>query len=315
MLKYAGKRILILIPIMLMVIFIVYLLLDLAPGNPASIILGETATQEDIDALNEELGYNNPFFVRFFDYLKDLFTSGSFGTSWRTDRDVMGEVLGRFPVTFRLAFLGVLFATLIGVPLGIVSAVKQYSLIDNVSRVTAMLLAAFPPFWLGMLLILLFALQLGWLPPNGISTPRHYILPVITIAIPQAASILRFSRSTMLETIRQDYIRTARAKGVPERKVIIRHGLRNALLPIITVLGDTFGRLLGGVVIIEAVFAIPGMGQFALNAILMKDVPQVMAAIIFLSFVFCLIMLVVDLLYGFVDPRTRSMYASKRRAK
>ena len=312
MIKYVIKRILLMIPILFMVIFIVYFLLDLAPGNPGQIILGETASIEDIEALNEELGYNDPFIVRFFNYIKDLVVNQNFGTSWRTDRDVMTEVIGRFPTTFRLAAFGVLLATLIGVPLGIVSAVKQYSAVDSISRVLAMLLAAFPPFWLGMLTILFFSLQLGWLPSSGISTPQHYILPIITIAVPQAASLLRFSRSTMLETIRQDYIRTARAKGVPERTVIIRHGLRNALLPIVTVLGDTFGRLLGGVVIIEAVFAIPGMGQFALNAILMKDVPQVMASVIFLSAVFCLIMLVVDVLYIFIDPRIKSTYTSRK---
>lgn len=224
----------------------------------------------------------------------------------------MSEVLLRFPTTFRLAAFGVILAALIGVPIGIVSAVKQYSAVDSISRVLAMLLAAFPPFWLGMLLILLFALKLGWLPSSGISTPQSYILPVITIAIPQAASLLRFSRSTMLETIRQDYIRTARAKGVPERTVIIKHGLRNALLPIVTVLGDAFGRLLGGVVIIESVFAIPGMGQFALTSILTKDVPQVMASVIFLSAVFCLIMLVVDVLYIFIDPRIKSAYTARK---
>ncbi len=312
MVKYVIKRMLLMIPILFMVIFIVYFLLDLAPGNPGQIILGETASMEAIEALNEELGYNDPFIVRFFNYIKNLVVNKNFGNSWRTDRDVMGEVLVRFPTTFRLAAFGVLLATLIGVPIGIVSAVKQYSAVDNISRVLAMLLAAFPPFWLGMLMILLFALKLDWLPPSGISTPQHYILPIITIAIPQAATLLRFSRSTMLETIRQDYIRTARAKGVPERTVILRHGLRNALLPIVTVLGDTFGRLLGGVVIIEAVFAIPGMGQFALNAILMKDVPQVMAAVIFLSAVFCLIMLVVDVLYIFIDPRIKSTYTSRK---
>ncbi len=312
MIKYVIKRILLMIPILFMVIFIVYFLLDLAPGNPGMIILGESASMEDIEALNEELGYNDPFIVRFFNYIKDLVIDHDFGTSWRTGRDVMSEVLLRFPTTFRLAAFGVILAALIGVPIGIVSAVKQYSAVDSISRVLAMLLAAFPPFWLGMLLILLFALKLGWLPSSGISTPQSYIIPVITIAIPQAASLLRFSRSTMLETIRQDYIRTARAKGVPERTVIIKHGLRNALLPIVTVLGDAFGRLLGGVVIIESVFAIPGMGQFALTSILTKDVPQVMASVIFLSAVFCLIMLVVDVLYIFIDPRIKSAYTARK---
>ncbi len=312
MAKYIIKRILLIIPILIAVIFIVYALMDMVPGNPGSIILGETATLEDIAKKNEELGYNKPFIVRFLLYLKDI-VQFNFGTSWRTNRPVMGEVIHRIPVTFKLAFLGVLFAALIGIPLGIVSAVKQYSVMDNISRVSAMLLAAFPPFWFGMLMVLIFAVKLGWLPPSGITSAKYYVLPVITIAIPQAASLLRFSRSTMLETIRQDYIRTARAKGVPERKVIIRHALRNALIPIVTVLGQTFGVLLGGVVIIEAVFAIPGMGQFALNSILTKDVPQVMASVIVLATIFCLIMLVVDVLYAFIDPRIKAAYQRKRK--
>ena len=166
-----------------------------------------------------------------------------------------------------------------------------------------------------MLLVLLFALNLHWLPASGLDVPSAYILPVVTIALPQAASLLRFTRSAMLETIRQDYIRTARAKGVPENKVIIRHALRNALLPVITLLGDIFGRLLGGVVIIEAVFGIAGMGQFALNSILMKDIPQVMASVIFLSAIFCVIMLVVDVLYALIDPRIKSMYTSRGKRK
>lgn len=309
--KYILKRVLLLIPIMLAVIFIVYFLMDLAPGDPASVILGEAATEEAIVELNTSLGYYDPFIVRLFNYLKDIVVNHSFGTSWRTGRDVMGEVLHRFPISCKLATFGVILAALIGIPLGIVSAVKQYSLLDNISRVTAMLFAAFPPFWLGMLMVLLFALNLGWLPASGLDIPSAYILPVVTIALPQAASLLRFTRSAMLETIRQDYIRTARAKGVPENKVIIRHALRNALLPVITLLGDIFGRLLGGVVIIEAVFGIAGMGQFALNSILMKDIPQVMASVIFLSAIFCVIMLVVDVLYALIDPRIKSMYTSR----
>ena len=313
--KYILKRVLLLIPIMLAVIFIVYFLMDLAPGDPASVILGEAATEEAIVELNTKLGYYDPFTVRFFNYIKEILVNHSFGTSWRTGREVMGEVLHRFPTSCKLASYGVLLAALIGIPLGIVSAVKQYSLLDNVTRVTAMLFAAFPPFWLGMLLVLLFALKLHLLPASGIDTASAYILPVITIAMPQAASLLRFTRSAMLETIRQDYIRTARAKGVPEGKVIIRHALRNALLPVITLLGDIFGRLLGGVVIIEAVFGISGMGQFALNSILMHDIPQVMASVIFLSAIFCVIMLLVDVLYAFIDPRIKSMYASRSKRK
>ncbi len=313
MLKYTLKRILMLIPIMLAVIFLVYLLLDLAPGNPGTIILGESASIEDIEAKNIELGYDKPFFVRFGVYLKQLLIDHDFGRSWRSNRPVIGEIAKRLPNTFRLAFLGVALASLIGIPLGIISAVKQYSALDTISRVTAMLLAAFPAFWLGMLLLLLFSLKLGWLPSSNLQSWKSYILPVVTIGIPQAASLLRFSRSTMLETIRQDYIRTARAKGVPERKVIVNHALRNALLPIVTIMGSTFGRLMGGVVILEQVFAIPGMGQLALSGVSTKDVPVCMASVVVLSAIFALIVLLVDLITAVIDPRIRSTFTAKRK--
>lgn len=309
--RYVLKRVLMVIPIVLGVTLLVYFIMDLTPGNPAMMILGDAATQEDIDRVNEEYGFNKPFIERYVSYMTDAL-QGNFGKSYVNGRPVMVEVLAKFPLTLSLAFFGVFFASLIGVPLGIQSAVKQYSLFDSVSVVTAMLLSAVPAFWLGMIFILLFALRLRWLPPSGIETWRHYILPVATVTFPQAASILRFSRSTMLETIRQDYIRTARAKGAKESVVIYKHALKNALLPIITVIGVQFGGLLGGIVIVESVFSLPGMGQLAITAIRMKDVPQIMAAIIFLSFVFCLIMLVVDLLYAFVDPRIRSIYSVKR---
>lgn len=315
MLKYTIKRILMLIPIMLAVIFLVYLLLDLAPGNPGSIILGENASAEAIEAKNIELGYDKPFIVRLALYYKQVLIDGDFGTSWRNNRPVMGEIAKRLPNTFKLSLLGVLMASLIGVPLGIMSAVKQYSVMDSVSRVTAMMLAAIPAFWLGMLLLLLFSLKLGWLPSSNLTSWKSYILPVITISLPQAASLLRFSRSTMLETIRQDYIRTARAKGVPERRVITEHALRNALLPIITTMGSIFGRLMGGVVIIEQVFSIPGMGQLALSGVSTKDVPVCMASVTVMSAVFAAIVLLVDIVNAIIDPRIRSMYSGKRKKK
>ena len=306
MAKKIFKRILQIIPILIAVTFIVYLIMSLTPGEPARLILGENASQEAIDAFNEEYGINRPFLVRYFTYVKDIIVNRSFGKSWRTGRDVMREVLARFPVTFYVAVFSVTVASLIGVPLGVISAVKQYSPIDNILRFISMLVASFPPFWLGMILVLIFALGLHLFPPNGSDSARYFVLPVLTIALPNAASFLRFTRSTMLETIRQDYIRTARAKGLPEKKVLVGHALRNALLPIITLIGTSFGRLLGGVVIIENVFALQGLGQFALTAINSKDIPQAMASVIFLSTMSCLIILVVDIIYSLVDPRIKA---------
>jgi len=306
MAKKIFKRILQIIPILIAVTFIVYLIMSLTPGEPARLILGENASQEAIDAFNEEYGINRPFLVRYFTYVKDIIVNRSFGKSWRTGRDVMREVLARFPVTLYVAVFSVTVASLIGVPLGVISAVKQYSPIDTILRFISMLVASFPPFWLGMILVLIFALGLHLFPPNGSDSARYFVLPVLTIALPNAASFLRFTRSTMLETIRQDYIRTARAKGLPEKKVLVGHALRNALLPIITLIGTSFGRLLGGVVIIENVFALQGLGQFALTAINSKDIPQAMASVIFLSTMSCLIILVVDIIYSLVDPRIKA---------
>ena len=306
MAKKIVKRILQIIPILLAVTFIVFFLMSLTPGEPARLILGENASQEAIDAFNEEYGINRPFLERYFTYIKDIIVNRSFGRSWRTGRDVMREVLARFPVTFYVAICSVTLATLIGVPLGVISAVKQYSPTDNILRFFSMLIASFPPFWLGMILVLVFSLDLHIFPPNGSESAIYYVLPVLTIALPNAASFLRFTRSTMLETIRQDYIRTARAKGLPENKVLVGHALRNAMLPIVTLIGTSFGRLLGGVVIIENVFALQGLGQFALTAINSKDIPQAMASVIFLSTMSCLVILVVDIIYDLIDPRIKS---------
>ncbi len=315
MARYIVRRILLIIPTMLVVSFLVYFIMDFMPGDPATIILGDAATPESVAEINEEFGFDQPFLVRYADYMLDVF-HGDFGTSWKTGKPVMDEIATRFPVTVEIAVLGVVFASLIGVPIGILSAVKQYSVIDSISVVLALLFAAIPGFWLALMAMLIFSLKLGWFPTSGLDSLKSYVLPMMTIVLPQAASIMRFSRSTMLETIRQDYIRTARAKGASEKRVIFGHALKNALLPIITVMGVTFGHLLAGVVIVETVFSISGMGTFALNAIKMKDVPQIMAAVILLSVVFCLIMVVVDILYALVDPRVKaSIVKSSKKSK
>ena len=314
MLKYIVKRVLLLIPTMLCVAFIVFSLMELTPGSPEVILLGEGATEEAYQEVREEYGLDRPFLTRFVDYIVGVF-QGDLGTSWRTGRSVASELSVRFANTLKLAIVSMIVAIAIGVPLGIISAVKQYSAVDTISSLLAMFFAAVPPFWLGMILMLVFALNLRWLPPLGLDSAKHFILPVLTISIPRAAALMRFSRSSMLETIRADYIRTARAKGAPERIVVMKHALRNALMPIITVLGVQFGVLLGGIVVIEQVFVIGGVGTFSLTAINNKDVPQVMGSVIILSAAFCLIMLIVDIAYGMIDPRTRAMYQSGKRKK
>lgn len=309
MLRYVIKRLLLLIPVLLGVTFIIFTIMALQPGDPGRMILGENASPEAVAKLNEQLGVNRPFFVRFFSYLYNAVFKLDFGTSYRTSQPVFNDVFARAGTSFRIAFNGIFMAAVVGIPLGILSAVKQYSAVDTFSRISAMLAAAIPPFWLGMMLIFIFALKLQILPSNGIDSWKSFILPMVTLGIPYAGSQLRMTRSTMLETIRQDYIRTARAKGVPQGIIVFRHALRNALLPIITITATSFGGLLGGAVITESVFSMPGLGTLIVTGIRQRDTPSVLAATIFLAFMFGLIMLAVDLLYAFVDPRIKAKYS------
>ena len=310
--KYILKRLLLLIPTLLAVILVVFTVLALTPGSPGRTMLGPMAAQEDVDRLNDRLGYSRPFAVRFVDYVGGIIV-GDFGNSYSTGKPVFTEIFARFPTTLIIAVIGVAGAALIGIPIGVLSAVKQYSIIDGFSTAMALLLAAIPGFWLGLMLVLFFSLYLGWLPATGIGTWRHYILPAITISLPGAAWILRMTRTTMLETIRQDYMRMARAKGATEKRVIWGHALKNALLPVITSLGMGFGSMLGGTILIESVFAMPGLGTLVVNAIRSKDVPVVMGSVIFLAALFCIIMLIVDLIYAFVDPRIKARYSGSLR--
>ena len=306
--RYILKRLLLLIPILLGVTFIVFTIMSLTPGDPGRLILGQKVPQAAVDQLNHELGFDKPFLIRYVNYIVDA-VQGDFGKSYRTSRPVFDEIFSRFPTTLKLALLGVITSVILGIPIGILSAVKQYSALDIISTVAAMLMSAIPSFWLGLMMIIFFSLKLGWLPSNGIGTWAHYVMPTLTLGVPSAASIIRLTRATMLETIRQDYIRTARAKGATEKIVIWKHALKNALLPVITVVGMSFGGLLGGTILIESVFSMPGVGMLMLNAIRMKDIPQVMATVILLAALFCVIMLFVDILYAYIDPRLRARYS------
>lgn len=305
MLKYIGKRLLLMIPILLGISFIVFSIMNLTPGDPAQLILGDSATQEDIESLREEMGLNAPFLVRYLNYVKKA-VSGDFGTSYRSRAPVINEILARLPSTIKLAIGAMAIMIILGVPIGILSAVKQYSLVDNVSLISAFLLTSTPGFWLGLMLMLLFSLQLGWLPATGVETWKHYILPCLTLASANMAALLRMTRSSMLEVVRQDYIRTAKAKGANNNRVIFKHALRNALLPVITIIGMNFGVMLGGTMIIESVFAMPGLGTLTITAIRMKDTPQVIAGVLFVSIAISIMNLLVDIIYTFVDPRLKT---------
>ncbi len=309
MIKYVAKRLLLTIPVLVGAVFLVFAIMSLTPGDPGTLILGMTAKPEAIAQLNHEFGYDQPFLMRFFNYIKDIVVRFDFGDSYRTRTPVFTEILARFPNTLLLALGSIALSSILGISLGVVSAVRQYSFVDGFMTVVAMFFAAIPGFWLGLMLMLLFSLQLGWLPTSGVDSWRHYVLPVLTLALGGAAGLLRLTRSTMLETVRQDYIRTARSKGAGESRVIWRHALKNALLPVVTSLGMNFGASLGGAIIIETVFGMPGLGTHIVNAIRQKDVPVVMGSTLFLAALFCLIMLAVDILYGFIDPRIRSRFA------
>lgn len=311
MYKYVLKRLGLMIPIVLGVSFVIFSIMALTPGDPATSILGADATKEAIDQLNHELGYDQPFFKRYFDYMWDA-VHLDLGKSYTTTLPVADEILSKLPISWAVAFNAILCAALIGIPIGIISAVKQYSLWDTMPTFIAMFLASAPAFWLGMMLMLFFSLKLKWLPTGGIASWKSYVLPMLSLGLPYAAQQLRFTRSSMLETVRQDYVRTARAKGAAERTVIWKHALKNALLPVITVMGVNFGALLGGAIVTETLFSIPGIGTFIVNGIYAKDVPVVMGGTICLAIMFSFIMLAVDLLYAFVDPRIKAKYIGRR---
>ena len=296
------------IPVLLGVAFLVFAILALTPGDPGSIILGITAKQEDIAALNAQFGYDKPFLVRFFNYIKDLVLHFDLGTSYSRRQPVVNDIKARFPNTLLLALMSMALSALIGVSLGILSAVRQYSALDHVLVVVALVFASIPGFWLALMLLLVFSLHLKWLPSFGADTLKHFILPTVTVSLTSAAGLLRLTRASMLETVRQEYIRTARAKGAGEKVVIWRHALRNALIPVITTMGTSFGASLGGAIIAETVFAMPGMGTLLTSAIRQKDVPVVMGATLFLALLFSVVVLVVDILYAFIDPRIRAKY-------
>lgn len=305
--KYIARRLAMMVIVVLGISFIVFTIMNLTPGNTAYMILGQSARPEQVAKLEEELGLNDPFFVRYFDYIAGIF-HGDFGESYNTGLPVFQEIFGRFPSTLKLSAVAMFFAALIGIPVGVISAVRQYSFTDGVSTTMALLFASIPSFVLGLILMLVFSLHLRMLPATGLASLKSYILPAVTLSTATMATLVRMTRSTMLEVLKQDYIRTARSKGVDEKTVVLKHSLRNALLPIVTVIGVDFGYLLGGTVVIESVFSINGLGTLLITGIRMKDTPTVMAAIMFVTLAYSLVNLAVDIIYAFIDPRIKSQY-------
>ncbi|HIU33442.1 MAG TPA: ABC transporter permease [Candidatus Pullichristensenella excrementigallinarum] len=315
MYRYILKRLLMLLPVLLGVLLIIFILSEITPGDAARQLAGEFASEEDVQAIREELGLNRPFLERFFSYLTGLVTRGDLGVSYQTGQPVIQEIADRFPTTLLLALVSMLFSILIGIPTGIISAIRQYSWIDSTSMVVALVGVSMPNFWQGLLNIIVFSIWLGWLPASGFYGWQYWILPAVTIGTSSAAMITRMTRSSMLEVIHQDYIRTARAKGQKENVIIIKHALKNALIPIVTVVGIQFGGLLGGAVLTETVFAIPGLGKFMVDAIKARNYPVVQGGVLVLAVVFSVVNLLVDILYSYIDPRLKSMYRKTVRIK
>ncbi|MBN2659571.1 MAG: ABC transporter permease [Spirochaetales bacterium] len=308
MIKYVIRRLMMLFPVMVGVIFLVFFIISLTPGDVATIILGDGATEERIKDLREELGLDDPLIVQYGNYMIDL-VQGDMGKSYSTGLSVAGEIKQRFPNTFKLTITAIFLSVLISIPIGVISATRQYSIFDNIGMIVALIGISMPSFWTGLILIILFSLKLGWFPSGGMKGIMSLILPAFTLAIASTASITRTTRSSMLEVIRQDYITTAKAKGVSRRSVINKHALKNALIPAVTVIGLEFGVLLGGAVLTETVFSWPGIGRLMVESIQRKDTPMVLGCVIVFALSFSIVNLIIDILYAFIDPRIKSNYS------
>ncbi len=308
MLKYIIKRLLLIIPVIIGITFLIYLVLALAPGDPVSLMLGPDATAEELQAKRHELGMDRNVFVRYINYMADVVFRGDFGTSWLSGRGVLSEFQQRVPQTFILALATLIITIILGISLGTIAAVRQNRPIDGITLIFALVFSSIPAFWFGMMMQIVFALKLRWFPSMGIGSIRHYILPAFTLSLVNIAAQVRLTRSSMLDVINQDFIRTARAKGVDEFRVITRHVIRNGLLPVVTNIGIVFANAFGGAVVTETVYAIPGIGTFMINAAKTRDVPIVMGVIIFVAIYVAIVNLVVDLVYAFIDPRVKLGY-------
>lgn len=308
MVRYVVKRILSALPVLLAVIILVFTINYFTPGDPALVILGSDATEEQIVAKRAELKLDQPYFVQLFHYIKGIITKFDFGVSYTTRVLVKEEIITRFPTTLKLAFSGIGLAAVLGILLGTLSAIYQDTIIDYIATFLSILGASVPLFWLALMLMIVFSLKLEWFPASGTEGFKSWILPVIAVSIPPLATFTRMTRSSMLEVIRQDYIRTARSKGISERIVIFKHALKNALMPIVTVVGMQVGRALGGSLVTESIFSIPGLGTLMITAIKSKNYTVIQGCVLFCAMMFVLFNLIVDVFYAFIDPRIKARY-------
>jgi peptide/nickel transport system permease protein len=302
MLMFIIRRLAQTVPVIIGVTFVVFFIMQLVPGDPAVLLAGEGASKETIEAIREQLGLNRPMYIQYFDYLMNL-ARGDFGVSLKNSQPVLDEILVRLPITIELALFSILITIVLGMGAGIISAVKPYSMQDVGVMLVALIGISLPSFWFGLMLMYFFSVKLQILPVAGWDSLLHVILPALTLGAGGAAIVARMTRSSMLDVIRQDYIRTARAKGLRERLIIYKHALRNALIPVITVVGLQFGALLGGTVLVESIFAINGLGRMIVDAIRMRDLPMVQGGVLFASLIFVIVNLFVDVFYRFFNKR------------
>ncbi len=315
MLKYTLKRLLLIIPTLLAVAVLIFTLMYFIPGDVAKMTLGTTATPEELAAFRAAYGLDQPFFTRLANFLYNMVFHLDFGKSYSYGTSVLGDLLARFPYTVLIALISVVISVIIGIPLGVSCAVNANTAFDRISMVLSLVFASIPGFWLALLLIQLFAVQWGILPSYGFEHWNNYVLPCFANAMAAVATLARQTRASMLEVIRADYVTTARAKGIQPHRVLYHHALPNGLIPIITTVGTRFSGMLGGTIIIETIYSIPGLGSYMTTAINKRDYPAVQGSIVFVAFVQCLMMLVIDRIYALVDPRIRAQYAGRIKRK
>lgn len=315
MLRYALQRILMLIPVIIGVTIVIFTLMYLVPGDPAVAILGSTAEPWEYEELREAMGFNDPYIVRLFDYIVQVYIKLDLGQSYLTGVSITTELFGRMPRTLILGFISTIVSVSIGIPVGITAAVKKDTVADWLPLSIALLGVSMPGFWFALMLVVIFSIKLGWLPAYGMGGIEYWILPILSGAFHGIANLSRQTRASMLEVLGQDYIVMARSKGMPERDVIWKHALPNALIPIITIMGGTLAHIFGGGMLTETIFSIPGVGYYMVKSVNQRDYPAVQGSVLLLSIVFTIVMLITDLVMAAVDPRIKAQFASRVKAK
>ena len=307
MIKYIIRRLLLMIPVIIGVTLLIFLLQAFTPGDPASLALGSDATEAELEQWREERGLNDPILVQYVKYMWGVL-KGDFGISYRSPKNITRTIFERWPTTFLVALLSVSISAVIGILLGIIAALNRNNWIDSAARLMGMLGVSMPNFWFALLMIMYFAVEKKWFPVSGFSTPGHWVLPMATVGILGSCGLLRLTRSAVLDSLSADYIRTARSKGQKESKVVMHHVLRNALIPIVTSVGGHFAGALGGTIIIEQIFAIPGLGQLMVNAIYQRDYPLIRGSVLLVAVTASVINLLIDLVYAAIDPRVKAAF-------